>query len=150
MTPGIKPQRLTLTVNGKAFDIEIEDLDCSPLEIKVNGKIYHVAVETLLEAPAAPAHAPAPAAPQAPVRPPARAAAAPAISAQEIRAPMPGNILDIAVAVGDSVSVGQSLCALEAMKMKSAIRSPREGVIETVHVVEGQVVTHGELLFTFE
>ncbi len=46
--------------------------------------------------------------------------------------------------------VGQPLCALEAMKMKSIIRSPREGVISAVHVSEGQVVVHGELLFSFE
>ena len=63
---------------------------------------------------------------------------------------MPGNILDIAVQAGDKVRFGQPLCALEAMKMKSAIRSPRDGVIAEVQVAEGQSVGYGDILFTFE
>ena len=65
-------------------------------------------------------------------------------------APMPGNILDIAVKPGDRVIHKQLLCNLEAMKMKNALRSPREGTIATVHVYEGQTVVYGDLLFTFE
>jgi biotin carboxyl carrier protein len=42
------------------------------------------------------------------------------------------------------------LCALEAMKMKSAIRSPRAGVVAAVHVRDGQSVAHGEALVSFE
>jgi biotin carboxyl carrier protein len=36
------------------------------------------------------------------------------------------------------------------MKMKNAIRSPRDGVIASVEVIEGQAVAHGDVLFTFE
>lgn len=62
---------------------------------------------------------------------------------------MPGNIIRIGVQAGDSVSVGQTLCFLEAMKMQNAIRSPREGVIASVDVDEGTAVAHGDKLFTF-
>ncbi|MEK6574302.1 MAG: biotin/lipoyl-containing protein [Chloroflexota bacterium] len=51
---------------------------------------------------------------------------------------------------GDEVTFGQQLCALQAMKMKSAIRSPREGVIASVEVSEGQGVAYGGVLVTFE
>jgi biotin carboxyl carrier protein len=70
--------------------------------------------------------------------------------AGEIRAPMPGNILDVAVRPGETVTVGQALCALEAMKMKSAIRSPRNARVKAVHVADGQPVAHGDLLVTLE
>jgi biotin carboxyl carrier protein len=67
-----------------------------------------------------------------------------------VRAPMPGNILDIAVKPGNKVSFRQPLCSLEAMKMKNVIRSPRDGVIARVEVSDGQAVSHGDVLFTFE
>jgi biotin carboxyl carrier protein len=50
---------------------------------------------------------------------------------------------------GDAISVGQQLCSLEAMKMKSAIRSPREGIIASVEVTDKQRVAFGETLFIF-
>jgi biotin carboxyl carrier protein len=62
---------------------------------------------------------------------------------------MPGNVLNIEVKAGDRVSFRQQLCSLEAMKMKNAIRSPRDGVIASVEVSEGQAVSHGDVLFTF-
>jgi len=63
---------------------------------------------------------------------------------------MPGIVLNIAVRPGDHVDFGQRLCSLEAMKMNNAIRSPRDGVIATIHVTEGQTVLHHDLLFTFQ
>jgi len=63
---------------------------------------------------------------------------------------MPGSVLDIAVKPGDRVRFRQQLCSLEAMKMKNAIRSPRDGVIASVEVTPGQTVAHGDALFTFE
>jgi biotin carboxyl carrier protein len=56
--------------------------------------------------------------------------------------------LDIAVKVGDVVQQGDILCNLEAMKMKSPIRSPSEGTLVNVLIVEGQNVGYGDVLFT--
>jgi len=63
---------------------------------------------------------------------------------------MLGHIIDIAVKPGDEVSTGQTLCSLEAMKMKNTIRSARDGVIASVDVTVGQPVTYGDVLVTFE
>jgi biotin carboxyl carrier protein len=63
---------------------------------------------------------------------------------------MPGDILDIQVAPGDQVQVGDQICSLEAMKMKSAIRSARAGTIAAVEVSDGQAVAHGDVLVRFE
>jgi biotin carboxyl carrier protein len=150
MSPTTHPQRISLTLEGKTYEVEIADPNTWPIEVTVDGQRYTVEVQaSRIEAIPAPGGAALPMGVQpSPTSTPATAA--PAYSAHEIRSPMPGNILDIAVAPGDRVVIGQTLCALEAMKMKSAIRSPREGVIAAVHVSDGQVVAHAELLFTFE
>ena len=94
------------------------------------------------------AAAPVPVAVAAPAAP----AAAPAAAAGsgDVVSPMPGVVLDICVKPGDSVTRGQQVCALEAMKMKSAIRAARDGVVASVEVSEGQRVTHGAVLVRFE
>ena len=55
-------------------------------------------------------------------------------------------IVSVAVKAGEAVAVGQEVCALEAMKMKNAIRATRAGVIARVHVAPGQAVRHRDLL----
>jgi biotin carboxyl carrier protein len=59
---------------------------------------------------------------------------------------IPGVVDSIAVQAGDAVAVGQVLCALEAMKMKNAIRASRAGQIARLHVVVGQHVRHNDPL----
>jgi len=142
----------SITVNGKTYEVEIGDLMASPVEVTVNGKKYSVEMDfsSGVPAPAAPA-APVAAAPvAAPVRA-AKPAPAPvaAGSGDDVRAPMPGTILNVAVKPGDKVTTGQTLCFLEAMKMKNAIKSPREATIAGVEVTDGQKVTFGEVLVRF-
>ena len=67
-----------------------------------------------------------------------------------VMAPMPGKVMDIAVKVGDKVGQGDTLCNLEAMKMKSPIRSPDEGTVAQVLISEGQNVGYGDILFTLD
>jgi biotin carboxyl carrier protein len=67
---------------------------------------------------------------------------------ETVTAPMPGTILDIAVKAGEVVRQGDILCNLEAMKMKSPIRSPSEGTVVNVLITEGQNVGYGDVLFT--
>ena len=90
--------------------------------ITVNGVAYSVSVEETA-AGAAPVAAPAaPAAPKAPAAPaaaPKAAAPAGAAGAVAVKAPMPGNILDVKVAAGASVKAGDVLVILEAMKMET-------------------------------
>ncbi len=145
-------RKVKVIVNDKTYLVEVGDLTDLPITVIVNGRPYQVNVETVPEE-IVPAQQPdvAPEAAASPAFAPEKAAAPtrPADSGMnEVRAPMPGNILDIAVKPGDQVSVRQQLCSLEAMKMKNAIRSPRDGVVATVEVIEGQTVAHGDLMFT--
>ncbi len=60
--------------------------------------------------------------------------------------PMPGQVLDVLVAEGDAVEVGQTLMIVEAMKMEHPIRAPRAGVVEAVFFRPGQQVREGQQL----
>ena len=61
---------------------------------------------------------------------------------------MPGKILDIAVQPGTEIKTGDTLCNLEAMKMKSPIRATADGTIVQILINEGQNVNFGDVLFT--
>ncbi len=68
----------------------------------------------------------------------------------EIKAPMPGRILDILVSVGDDVSQGENVIVLEAMKMENIIKSPRQGTIKSIGIQKGQSVEKNTVLLAFE
>lgn len=66
-----------------------------------------------------------------------------------VKAPMPGLVLDIKIAPGDSVKKGDTLIILEAMKMENAIKSPSDAVIENINVNIGQAVDKNHVLVNF-
>ena len=68
----------------------------------------------------------------------------------DIKAPMPGLILEINVSVGQEVNEGDNLLILEAMKMENSFDSPRAGIIKSISVEKGQAVEKGQLLIEFE
>ena len=108
-------------------------------KVNVNGTVYEVEIEEMTGAPAA---APAAAAPAAP--------AAPAGAGERVAAPMPGNILSVNVAAGDTVKKGQVLMILEAMKMENEIMAPCDGKVTSVAVTKGAAVESGALLCTIQ
>ena len=65
-----------------------------------------------------------------------------------IKAPMPGKVLSLNVAEGDTVTKGQKLLVLEAMKMEHALAAPRDGVIASVLISAGDQVGDGDALVT--
>jgi pyruvate carboxylase subunit B len=71
-------------------------------------------------------------------------------SSGEVRAPMPGLVVKIEVAVGDTVSVGQGLIILEAMKMQNEIKSSMAGTVKEILVSERQAVEKKFLLLKIE
>ena len=114
--------------------------------ISVNGVAYSVSVEETAAgaAPVAPAAAPAPKAAPAPAAAPK--AAAGAAGAVAVKAPMPGNILDVKVAAGASVKAGDVLVILEAMKMENEIVAPQDGTVASINVHKGDTVNSGDTL----
>lgn len=66
-----------------------------------------------------------------------------------IKAPMPGLIIDLKVKEGDVVNAGDVLLILEAMKMENIIKSPGEGIVKSVKVKKGDSVEKGQVLIEF-
>ena len=128
-----------ITVNGNTYDVQVEELNGA-----VATKAPTVTQATPVATPAA-AAAPAPAAAPA-------AAPAPANTGSEgsakVTSPMPGNILDIKVNVGDKVEANQCVVVLEAMKMENEIVTPSAGTVASVNVTKGQTVASGDVLIT--
>lgn len=68
----------------------------------------------------------------------------------EIKAPMPGLILEISVIVGQEVKENDALLILEAMKMENVIKSPCDGIIKSIKVKQAEAVDKNSLLIEFE
>jgi pyruvate carboxylase subunit B len=87
------------------------------------------------------------------ITPAAGRAAGPAVKEKpktEIKAPMPGNVYQILFDVGDTVTEGETLLILEAMKMETPVPSPVSGRIISIPVAKGQTVQTGQVLLTLE
>jgi len=78
------------------------------------------------------------------------AAAAPSTGGGRVVAPMQGTIVEVLVAVGDTVAAGQGICLLEAMKMENLVECERAGRVTEVRVVPGDNVGGGDVLAVVE
>ncbi|MDG1383638.1 MAG: acetyl/propionyl/methylcrotonyl-CoA carboxylase subunit alpha, partial [Burkholderiaceae bacterium] len=67
-----------------------------------------------------------------------------------LNTPMPGKLIRMDVAVGDTVAKGQVLAVMEAMKMEHSIASPRDGVVSEVFYAVGDQVAEGQALLTLQ
>ena len=70
-------------------------------------------------------------------------------SIKEIKAPMPGTILEINIAEGDNVSANDPLLVLEAMKMENVIKAPGDAVVGKIHISPNQNVEKNQVLISF-
>ncbi|HUY23139.1 MAG TPA: biotin carboxylase N-terminal domain-containing protein [Acidimicrobiales bacterium] len=68
------------------------------------------------------------------------------LAAGALVAPLPGTVVKVAVGTGDLVAAGDTLVAIEAMKMEHEVRAPTGGTVTEVHVVAGEQVEAGRLL----
>jgi propionyl-CoA carboxylase alpha chain len=66
-----------------------------------------------------------------------------------VRSPMPGLIVEVAVAPGQDVKFGQELCVLEAMKMENVLRAERDGIVGEVRIAVRDTVATDQVLLTF-
>ncbi len=69
---------------------------------------------------------------------------------KQIKAPMPGLVLQVAVSEGQEVKEGEHLLILEAMKMENSINMHADGKIKKIHIKSGQAVDKGQVLIDLE
>ncbi len=138
-------KRLRITVNGRAYDVEVEEI-AGGVAAPQTAPIAAPA-PVAVTAPAPAASAPAPEAAPAPAK---KASSAPVSGAQVVNCPFPGTILDVKVTEGSSVKKGEVLAVLEAMKMENEIMSPADAKVVGVHVKKGDSVDTGAALISLQ
>ncbi len=126
--------RYSLLINHRSYEVvarrlEADDEGGTRYEVVIAGQTYEVRLEDERE----------------------RALASLAGGAHEsgdatVKAPMPGLVVNIPVAVGESVQRGQTVAVLEAMKMENDLSAPRAGIIKELKVASGQAVNQGQPL----
>lgn len=132
--------RVTVHIDGRTYEVEIEDLNKRPIIAIVDGERYEVAPATEFQ----PAPGNEPASTRSPAAPAGQAAS------NALLAPLPGTVTEIFVLPGASVQAGQPVCVIEAMKMKNTVHADRDGTIASVAVNPGQSVRHRQALVEFE
>lgn len=138
-------KKYKITVNGKSYEVEVEDM----------GGSMDTASGQVVKPTTAPVSNPAPsvttAAPVKKAEPKKAETPKPVPQgAETVEAPMPGTILDIKVSQGDEVQEGQVLLVLEAMKMENEIVAPRAGKVAAVNTTTGAAVDAGDALISLE
>ena len=135
-------------VGERWYTVDVDDLSTSPVTVTVDGETFEVEVEGLPGARPGTRRPsqPRPAQPQAP----RSRLPAPGVSDKVVRSPMPGRVVSVSVRPGESVSAGQEVCVVEAMKMEQSIRISRDGVVKAVHVQPLQQVNAEDPLVELE
>lgn len=136
--------KYVVTLNGKNYEVEVTESEAVITNIT---EAPVAAAPVAFAAPvAAPVAAPAPvaAAPEAPAAAPAPVAVAG--DGVKVTAPMPGNILNVNVTVGQAVKKGDVMFILEAMKMENEIVAPEDGTVKQILAQKGATVDTDEVL----
>lgn len=135
-------RKFMINVNGNSYEVEVE-------EVGVDSVAKPAVKSPTPKAAPAPKATPAPKAAAAPKAEPKKEVAVSA-GQEVIEAPMPGNIWKVLVAEGDTVSEGDTLLILEAMKMENEIVAPRDGTVSNIAVNEGATVNSGDKLVVLD
>ncbi|MBR5105968.1 MAG: biotin/lipoyl-binding protein [Alistipes sp.] len=151
-------KKYSLKINGNPYEVKIEDINESSTmaRVTVNGTKYDVEIEggkaSVVKKPAVVAAPEATGLSVTPKTPIATKPAAPAAAASglKVTCPLPGTIIALNVKEGDTVSAGQTLLVLEAMKMENNIDAERGGVVKQVLVQAGATVMEGDVLLVIE
>ncbi len=132
-----------ITLNGKSYEVEVEEVGqgASSQTISTAAPVQQPRVEARPQQSAPQ--------PKAEVKKEAQSVAVPQ-GAEVVEAPMPGTVLDIKVNQGDTVTEGQVLVILEAMKMENEIVAPRSGKVSAINTSKGASVNAGDPLVSLE
>ena len=135
-----------LKINGNNYFVVIDDVEETSANVEVNGTSYTVEFEKPVAKSSAPikiirTSTPAAVSSVKPVQP-----VSPATGSSPVKSPLPGVILEVKCAVGNTVKKGDVLLILEAMKMENVIEATANGKIESIKVNKGDSVLEGDTL----
>ncbi len=135
-------KKFKFTISGNDYEVEVKKLESNIAKIEVNGTTYNIELHKEERTSKTPIL----------VRPAvARSADSHKIAKSsddifKVKAPLPGNIMQIFVKVGDSVAKSDKLLMYEAMKMENNLLAEKAGVIKSIKVHTGDSVLQDDVL----
>lgn len=135
------------TIDGQEYKVQIEDVEGNIANVSVNGEAFKVEMEQEAEPEKKKVVLGQPAASNDEAE---TTSAANVNTANAIKAPLPGVVTEIKVAVGDEVKAGDTVVVLEAMKMANNIEAEKDGKVTAICVKPGQAVLEEDALVVIE
>ncbi|NQU52579.1 MAG: biotin/lipoyl-binding protein [Bacteroidetes bacterium] len=136
-------KKYKFTIRGNEYDVHLKDIEDNIAELDVNGTIYEVEIRSEIKTSKTPNL----------IRKPVEKKPGEgqirkneSTGSYKVTAPLPGTIFKINVSVGDTVTAGQSIMILEAMKMENQIQTEKGGVVTAIKVNLGDSVLQEDIL----
>lgn len=139
-------KKFKFTIRGNKYDVELLNMEDNIAEIEVNGSKYEVEIDQEVKTSKTPKLVRQPAIPSSETDRAKTSKPTEKKGAGQIKAPLPGTILEIKVKAGDVVKSGDHLLVMEAMKMENNITADVEGKVTAVKVNPGDSVMEGDVL----
>ncbi len=141
-------KKYKFTIQGNQYEVEIQNIEDNVATVEVNGTTYEVEVDKTLQPVKTPKLVRTMSVPSTDS---SRATAKTSSPSEPkgsgaIKSPLPGVIIKVHVAVGDTVKLGQKLLTLEAMKMENSIDADKEGKVAQIKFRQGDSVMEGDIL----
>jgi biotin carboxyl carrier protein len=137
-------KKFKFTIQGSEYEVEIKNLEENIARIEVNGTHYDVEISKDLKTSKTPTMV------RSIVKPPEEPDLDAAPRLTSVKAPLPGNIIQVVKQVGDKVALGDLVLMYEAMKMENKVLAEVGGTIKTMKAKIGDAVLQGDVLFEIE
>ena len=138
-------KRYVVRLNDNEHEVHVLERHGNTLTFQCGKQTHRVQIEPILEV-MSPSEGGAPVVPSAPPKPSTQAAT----NAKEIRAEMPGLVVEVLKRPGDEVAAGEAVLIIEAMKMENNLCSSIAGTIKAIHVEKGEELDNDQLLVEIE
>lgn len=135
-------------INGNPYEVVINNIEDNTADIEVNGTAYQIEMDKAIQTTKTPKLVRSVSVPSTDQHPAAARTSSPdgPKGGGNIKAPLPGVVLDVYVKEGDTVKIGQHLMMLEAMKMENNIDSDKQGTVVSIKKHKGDSVMEGDVL----
>ena len=134
-------KKFSFKIRGHKYDVEVLHQERNIIDLEINGSQYSVELDQEIQMKKTPTLVRAAVHTHKPIQKKQTAS-----GSLHIKCPLPGNIMQIMVKVGDTVDVGDKLLMYEAMKMENVIKAEKAGTVSKIAVAIGDAVLQDDLL----